>query len=219
MLEITGSSNGRTTGFGPVYLGSSPSPVARMATTIEIEHRSLISEEDFLRLRTFLNTHAENLGNDNKDTFFYIWPDKVIKVVENTETGKAKMALKPGRIGKQTYFHESELTVLSTEVAQAKVFCESLEPERIMRAYQFRTNYRYKEVEIALKYTESWGFHLELEIMISDLGKQVEAVTLIEQVADELGIKLLSEEELAKIVIDMEGGAKYGKYSNENFPH
>ena len=28
--RIVGSSNGRTTGFGPVYLGSSPSPTAKL---------------------------------------------------------------------------------------------------------------------------------------------------------------------------------------------
>lgn len=190
-----------------------------MNTTIEIEHRSLITEEDFLRLRDFLNEKAENLGNDNKDTFFYIWPDKVIKVVENASTGKSKMALKPGRIGKQSYFHESEITILPNEVEQAKRFCETLEPEKVMRAYQFRTNYKYKEVEIALKYTQSWGFHMELEIMIDDLAKQDQAVVTIKNIADELNIKLLSEEELAKVVVDMDEGINYGEYSNEDFPY
>ena len=88
-----------------------------------------------------------------------------------------------------------------------------------MRAYQFRTNYLYKEVEIALKYTESWGFHLELEIMIDDLEKKDFAEKTIRGIAQELGISLLSEEELSKIVKDLDEGQLYGEYSNENFPY
>jgi adenylate cyclase class IV len=188
-------------------------------TTIEIEHRSLITEQDFLRLREFLNSNAENLGNDNKDTFFYVWSDKVIKVVENKETGKAKMVLKPGRLHKQSHFHESELTILAAEVEQAKIFCESLEPEKIMRAYQFRTNYKFKGVELALKYTQSFGFHMELEVMVDDLSKKPEAEQQIENVARELDIKLLNDEDLKKLTVELEGGMNYGEYTNENFPY
>ncbi len=190
-----------------------------MTPTIEIEHRALVSEQDFLRLREYLNANAENLGNDNKDTFFYIWPDKVIKVVSNMETGKAKMALKPGRLHKQSHFHESELTIMIHEVEQAKTFCEALEPEKIMRAYQFRTNYLFKGVELALKYTESFGFHMELEIMVDDLHKKDAAEQQIQTVAQELGIKLLTDEDLKKVTIELEGGMNYGTYTNENFPY
>ncbi len=187
--------------------------------TIEIEHRSLITEEDFLRIRAFLDSHAENLGEDNKDTFFYIWPDKVIKVVENASSGKAKMVLKPGRIGKQSYFHENELTIAPSEVDQAKKFCESLEPEKIMRAYQFRTNYKYEGVEVAVKYTESFGFHLEFEIMVDNLSQQDAAEAEIKNVAQKLGVTILSDEDLKKITAELESGVNYGKYSNDNFPY
>jgi hypothetical protein len=34
-VTIAGSSNGRTSGFGPEYLGSSPSPAAKMYTIID----------------------------------------------------------------------------------------------------------------------------------------------------------------------------------------
>jgi adenylate cyclase class IV len=166
-----------------------------------------------------LDSCAENLGEDNKDTFFYIWPDKVIKVVENASTGKAKMVLKPGRIGKQSYFHENELTIMPAEVDQARKFCESLEPEKIMRAYQFRTNYRYRGVEIALKYTESFGFHLEFEIMVDDLSQQEAAEAEIKNVAQELEVHILSDEELKKITTELESGVNYGQYSNDNFPY
>ncbi len=190
-----------------------------MTNTIEIEYRSLITEDDFLRLRNFLAENAEKLGEDNKDTFFYLWPDKVIKVVENNSTGKAKISLKPGRIGKQSFFHETELAVVPSEVAIAKQFCENLEPEKIMNAYQFRTNYLYKGVEIALKYTESWGFHMEFEIIVDNVAKQEEAEAVIRSVTEELGTQIMTDPELAVFTASIEAGKNYGAYSKENFPH
>ena len=190
-----------------------------MSATIEIEYRSLITEEDFLRLKKFLGEHAQNLGDDNKDTYFYVWPDKVIKVVDNKTTGKAKIVLKPGRIHTQSHFHESELTLIPAEISTAKQFCENLEPEKIMQAYQFRTNYEYKGVEIAVKYTQSFGFHVELEILVDDENKKEEAGERIRLVAEELGIRLLSAEDLQRVVVELEGGMNYGAYTNENFPY
>lgn len=190
-----------------------------MNPTVEIEYRSLITEDDFLRLRKFLGENAKLLGEDNKDTVFYIWPDKVIKVANNESTGKAKIALKPGRMYKQAFFHETELTVLPDEVEKAKQFCKGLEPEKVMEAYQFRTNYLFKGVEIALKYTESFGFHLEFEIMVDDVAKKEEAENVIRSAAEELGVSILTDQQLAVVTVELEGGIKYGQYSREDFPH
>ena len=190
-----------------------------MKPTIEVEYRSLITESQFLKLRDFLNDKAQLLGQDNKDTLFYIWSDKVIKVVENANTGKVKISLKPGRIGEQSYFHETELTILPNESGNARKFCEALMPEKIMQVYQFRTNYMYLGVEIALKYTESWGFHLEFEVMIDDLSKKSEAEALISKVANILDVGLLSEDQLKQVVIDQDQGKKYGNYSDADFPY
>lgn len=186
--------------------------------TIEIEYRALLTEEEFLSLRSFLNDKAELLGNDNKDTYFYIWNDKVIKVVQNAGTLATKMVLKPGRIGEQSHFEETELKLDPSMFETSKKFCEQLLPEKIMRSFQFRTNYIYKNVEIALKYTQVWGFHVELEIMVEHVEEKEGAEQTIKGVSDELKLRILDDTELVKITSEMESGIMYGSYSDEEFP-
>jgi adenylate cyclase class IV len=187
--------------------------------TIEIEYRALLTEEQFLELRDSLNNKAQLLGNDNKDTLFYIWNDKVIKVVQNAESLATKMVLKPGRIGEQSHFEETELKLDPSMFETAKKFCEQLIPEKVMRSFQFRTNYMYKNVEIALKYTQTWGFHIELEIMVESVDQKDQAEQEIRTVADELKLHLLDDAELSKLTKELESGIVYGKYSDEAFPY
>lgn len=190
-----------------------------MQKTIEIEYRALLTEKQFLELRSFLNNKAELLENDNKDTLFYIWNDKVIKVVQNAESLATKMVLKPGRIGEQSHFEETELKLDPSMFDMAKKFCEQLVPEKVMRSFQFRTNYMYKNVEIALKYTETWGFHIELEIMVESVDQKDQVEQEIKSVANELKLHLLDDAELSKLTAELESGVVYGKYSDEAFPY
>lgn len=190
-----------------------------MENSIELEYRACISEEDFLRLREFLSENGRTIGNDNKDTYFFIWSDKVIKVVFNKESGKAKISLKPGRIGEQSHFNEIELKIDANEAEKAVELFKILNPEDIQFVYQFRTNYEYKGIEIALKYTRSWGFHLELEIMLTDLDEKDAATNKILEVADELGLRIMENSELAEYTAKIDSGYNFGSYSKEEFPY
>jgi hypothetical protein len=60
---------------------------------------------------------------------------------------------------------------------------------------------------------------MELEVMVDDLSKKPEAEQQIENVARELDIKLLNDEDLKKLTVELEGGMNYGEYTNENFPY
>jgi adenylate cyclase class IV len=53
----------------------------------------------------------------------------------------------------------------------------------------------YKGVEIALKYSESWGYHMELEIMIASKDDLAGAESQLKSVAEDLGVKIMSPEE------------------------
>lgn len=65
-----------------------------------------------------------------------------------------------------------------------------------MHGPQKRTNYRYKNCEIALKYSDAWGYHMEIEQVIDSEDKKIEAEAQIRRVANELDVKLMTEEEL-----------------------
>ena len=73
-----------------------------------------------------------------------------------------------------------------------------------MHSFQKRNNYLYKGVEIALKFSQHWQYHLELELVVDDENKKNEAENKIREVAKKLDIHLLTEEELEEIVKKIE---------------
>lgn len=163
----------------------------------EIEFRSRFNKKKFIELKKYLDDHAENLGEDNKDCYYYIFPDKLLKLVSNTSKKTAKISLKLNRIGEGTVFPEIEFYFNPQEFDKAKKLLDALNlPAKIMHGPQERVNYRYKGCEIALKHSDTWGYHLEIEKVIETKEKQQEAEEQIRRVADELGVQLMSEEEL-----------------------
>lgn len=166
-------------------------------TNIEIEFRAKISKEKYDELSRFLLKKAEDLGEDNKDTVFYILPDKLFKAVNETSKNKAKIVLKNNRIGNGSDFGEWEIGINPGEFEKAVEIFDNLNlPGKRMRAWQERHNYLYKGVEIAVKYSEYWKHHIEMEIMIGDLKDKEDAERKIREVADELDIKLMTDEEI-----------------------
>ena len=55
-----------------------------------------------------------------------------------------------------------------------------------------------------MKYSRSWGYHLEIEQVVSDLKLQEQAERDMRIGADELGVQLMAGEELQKFVFEME---------------
>lgn len=164
---------------------------------IEIEFRAKISKNKFDSLNQFLKQNAQNLGEDNKDTLFYILPDKFFKVVNETSKNKAKIVLKNNRIGNGNEFGEWEIKIYPSEYEKAiDMFNHMNLPGKSMRAWQKRHNYLYKGVEIAIKYSEYWEYHVEMEIVVDEVKKKQEAEKQIKDVADELDIKLMTDEEI-----------------------
>ena len=163
----------------------------------EIEFRTKFDVDKFNSLKEFLDGNAENLGEDNKDCYYYIFTDKLLKLVNNTSKKTAKISLKLSRIGDGAAFPEMEFYFPPQEFETAHRLFEALSlPAKVMYGPQKRTNYLYKNCEIALKYSDAWGYHMEIEQVIDSKEKQAKAEADIRSVADELGITLMSEEEL-----------------------
>jgi adenylate cyclase class IV len=171
----------------------------------EIEYRSIFDKDKFNQLKSFLDENAENLGDDNKDCYYYIFADKLLKLVNNTSKNTAKISLKLNRIGEGSAFPETEVYFSPEEFDKAKRIFDNLASEaKIMHGPQERVNYKYDGCEIALKYSDAWGYHIEIEQLIEDKAKQKEAEENIKSVANKLGVKLMSEEELKKFTQESE---------------
>ncbi|OGZ63892.1 MAG: hypothetical protein A3A98_01230 [Candidatus Staskawiczbacteria bacterium RIFCSPLOWO2_01_FULL_40_39] len=167
-----------------------------MKKQIEIEHRARFSKEERDQLLSFLQENGKDIGEDDKNVYFFTLPDKLLKVTDNISKNTAKITGKMGRIGEGSGFEEIEFPIERTDVLKAVELFKKFGFTNVHDSFQSRHNFEYKDVEIALKYSEMWGYHAEFEIVIDDETKKGVADQKIMSVAKELGVRLMTEEEL-----------------------
>jgi len=181
---------------------------------IEIELRSVFDRKKYNELKEFLGKNAEDLGEDDKDVFFFLLPDKITKATHNISKKTAKIVIKLNRIGRGTSdFEEIEIPINPSDFDKAVKLFSALPFDQIQNSYQKRHNYLLDGVEIALKWTESWGYHMELEIVVDDVAKREEAENKIRKVAEKLGVQIMSEEELKDFTKKIDENYKKGLYN------
>lgn len=184
---------------------------------IEVELRSLIDEKKFFELKEFLSKNGEDLGEDNKDTHFFLFPDKLLKVTDNITKNNSKITLKLQKIGLGSHFEEIEVYFSPEDTKKIIRIFEIIGFKDHQYSYQSRHNYIYKDIEFALKYTASWGFHCEMEIMVDSTDKVAEATKNITLVASGLGMDIMTDNELKEFTAKIDGGWMRGEYSREEF--
>lgn len=175
-----------------------------MSNLIEVERRAIIDEAKYNELADYLSREGEDLGEDDKDVMFFVYPDKLLKVVNNISKQTAKIVYKSNRIGNDSALEEIEVTIPPSEFEEAVKLFSVLDYETKIPSFQKRHNYLYRGVEFALKYSEHWGFHLEMEIMIEKREQKDEALSRIEGVAIELNIKLMNNDEIKALTDKIE---------------
>ena len=180
---------------------------------IETELRAVFDEKKHGELKDFLDKNAEDLGEDDKDVYFFLLPDKITKAVHNVSKKTSKIAIKLNRIGRGTSdFEEIEIPINPSDFDKAVKLFSALPFNQIQNSYQKRHNYLLDGVEIALKWTDSWGYHMELEIMVDDKAKREDAESKIRKVAEKLGVQIMSEEELKDFTKKIDENYKNGVY-------
>lgn len=172
---------------------------------IELEYRALVTESEYGKLMSFLDTNAEDLGEDDKNVFFFILPDKLLKVVDNKSHKTAKIVLKLNRIGNGSDFEEIEIPIEPNDVENSVYMFKSLGFNEIQQSFQKRHNYIYKNVELAVKYSDNWQYHVELEILLSDASQRPYAEKQIRNVAKELGLNVMNDQELKELTAKIDG--------------
>ncbi|MCD6225989.1 hypothetical protein J7J95_02855 [bacterium] len=107
-----------------------------------------------------MDQNAEDLGPDDKNILFFILPDKLLKVVDNKPKRTAKIVLKLNKIGKGSDFEETEIPIDPSQVEKVVTMFKKLGFTEVQESSQKHHNYRYKDVEIALKWSKVWGYHI-----------------------------------------------------------
>ncbi|MFE9597101.1 hypothetical protein [Streptomyces hokutonensis] len=179
---------------------------------VEIEMRARFSQEAHDQLISRLEQDGEDLGRDDKHIYFYVLPDQLLKVTDNIATNTAKITLKTSKIGHGTAFPETDIPIAREDVVAAVRVFNALGFENTMHeAYNQRRNFRLGGVEIAVKWSEAWGHHVEFEVLLDEDPSQAAvdaAHERIYSVARELGVRLMSEEELAEFTAAFEAAQK-----------
>lgn len=171
---------------------------------IELEYRSLVSEEKYRSLLDFLAKNARDLGENNKHTFHFIFPDKLLNVIDLKSKRQARIALKLGKIGQGSGFEEIEVPIDPKDFEKSVHLFKAIGFNEVIESFQTRHDYEYKGVELAVKHSEEWGYHVELEILLPDRSGLVAAEQKIRAVAQELGLTLMTEGELATFTGEIE---------------
>lgn len=171
-----------------------------MKRRIEVEHRARYDKKEHSRLRSFLRRQARSLGHDDQEVFFYASPSVLYKAVKNISHNTAKLVLKKNRIEKASSFDEIEIAISPQDIKKANELLKTIPQVKPYHDSIQRENYRWRGVEVALKYGQTWGYHAELEILISTRRDLARANKKIQQVANALGIKLMTTNNVAKFL-------------------
>lgn len=164
---------------------------------LEIEKRGFLTEEKYNELLIFLGKDGKSLGADDKEVVYYIYPDKLLKVVNNISKQNAKVSLKMSKVGEGSAFPETEVFFDQKDFEKMKYIFDTIaKPEKVMGGIQKRKNFEYEDCEVAIKWSEVWGFHFEIEKMVSEQSEVEKAEKELHGVANGLGIKILTDEEL-----------------------
>ena len=166
---------------------------------IEIEKIALLSDNEYANIGTKITSNnGTDLGENNTESVFFLSPDARIKVQRNSSKGTAKIAWKSGAAADGiTGRREIELSFLPDDMEDALDLIKALVPGvEIFETKQLRHDYEMTNgTKIAVKHSDDYGFHAEFEQLIADDSGRDEALSKLDQAAQLLSVKLLSEDE------------------------
>lgn len=192
-----------------------------MNNQYEYEERAFLTEDSFMTALKYLDESALSKCYDNKQSYFFVLPKINVSIAANNSTVKAKY--KSGQLGLGNGFQEKEFNIAIDSLADSVKFFEVLLNVTPQESYQFRINYMLEEsVEIALKYTEMWGFHLEAErtYVADEVSKNKEELfssALLKNFARTLGISYITDQEMQVFKKQCAENKLRGAYTTEQF--
>lgn len=188
--------------------------------TYEYEERAFLKEEQFLRIKEKLDTLATKSENDNKTSYFFVLPDVNISIASSA--AKTVIKYKGGQLGLGNGFEEIEVPIEHSALNDSITLFSTLLKMEPQISEQFRINYILSgDIEVALKYTQTWGFHLEAEKTYEHAEnlKDVEqkAKNALETLAQELDITYIDDALMGASKKAWAAGDQFGEYTPEAF--
>lgn len=166
---------------------------------IEVEKLAIFDEAGYKALtEKLVKLGAQDLGENHTSSIFYLGNGYQLKVTAQHSKKQAKIALKPREFGAD-FSHEYELTFSEDQVETAeKIMDQIMGRSPKIPTKQDRHDYLFEEVEIAVKYSDDWGYHAEFEQIVESKEEVDAALKHIDTIAKKLGMRLLTKEEAAE---------------------
>ena len=190
------------------------------ATQYEYEERAFLTEDQFPFVKEKLDTIATNKEVDNKMSYFFVLPDVNLSIASSTH--KSVIKYKGGQLGLGNGFEELEIPIPHDSLKDSIRLFSTLLKIEPQFSEQFRINYDLKNgIEVALKYTQTWGFHLEIEKTYEhttnlDDEKQ-KAKQELDEIAAQLKISFIDDDTMHISKEAWAAGEQFGKYPPEAF--
>ena len=186
----------------------------------EYEERAFLTEEQFLTIEEKLDTLATHHEIDNKTSYFFVLPDVNVSIASSP--AKTVIKYKGGQLGLGNGFEEIEVPIEPNALNDSINLFSILLKTKPQISEQFRINYTLPDgIEVALKYTQTWGFHLEAEKTyehaksLEDVERQ--AKEDLDALARELGISYIDDETMDVSKKSWAAGEQFGAYSPDSF--
>ena len=170
----------------------------KLLQPIEVEIRGLLTEAEYRGLTRHLKDSSVNISVNDRETVFFIIPGKTLKVSNYLHKNKAKIALKVGDIVKDKSQIEYELFFTPDQYETAISLFKNLGFTEIQYTSQKRTDYDYDFCTISVKWSEDWGYHYEIDTVITDESEVYSTRQYLLDVANRLGLKVMDENEFGR---------------------
>lgn len=161
----------------------------------ELELRGKLTEHEFRTVRKRLSAVVPGVQN-NKTSQFFHFDRGILKVSHMERERKTVVALKIGDETKNNLW-EKEVVLQEDSFDKCVTLLETLGYKRHTEVVtQIREDFALNVVTISLKHTKDWGYHFEIETMLSDDQNDEEAREMLNQECERFGLKPMSSKEL-----------------------
>lgn len=168
---------------------------------IEVELRGVIKKTQYDRLLNKFKKENFSIESDDKIAYYYEYNAGILKLVDETSKHRFKISHKLGDECKNMGLVETEAYFASTEdLHNAKKILKEMGFKLKFTIPQQRLNIIYHGVNFSLKYTPSWKYHFEAEILVDDAREVNRARQAILEVCKDLEVRPFTELELQQFL-------------------
>ncbi|MBX4196347.1 CYTH domain-containing protein [Candidatus Pacearchaeota archaeon] len=161
-----------------------------MNKNIEVEIRSLISQDKYDELISFFKQNSEFLGEDYQETHYFD-SDQDLRIQKNNTF--SKVWLKKGKIH-DDHREEIEIKCKKEDFEKLESLYHALGYKVSIKWFRNRHSFDWNGIVVALDHTKGYGHIIELEILSDEENKEKNLKLLKEKLAS-LNIPLTPKEQ------------------------